>query len=71
MLDTKAGSDEGERADPTQVAEQGFEALMSGKGEFFAGPLTTKIQGVISQALPESAAAAAHRGIAEPGTAQK
>jgi hypothetical protein len=42
---------------------------MAGKGEFFAGPLKTKIQGRISQLLPESAAAAAHRGMAEPGTA--
>jgi short-subunit dehydrogenase len=71
MLDTKAGSGDGERADVTEVAEQGFDALMSGKGEFFAGPLKIKIQGRVSQMLPESVAAAAHRGLAEPGTAQK
>ncbi len=70
MLDTKAGSGDGERADVTQVAEQGFEAMMSGKGEFFAGPLKTKIQGRISQLLPETVAATAHRGLAEPGTAK-
>jgi short-subunit dehydrogenase len=69
MLDTKAGSGAGERADVTEVAEQGFAALMSGKGEFFAGPIKTKIEGRISQILPESAAASAHRGLAEPGTA--
>jgi short-subunit dehydrogenase len=71
MLDTKAGSGEGERAEVAQVAAQGFDALMSGKGEFFAGPLKTKIQGTVSQLLPEGVAAAAHRGLAEPGTAPK
>jgi short-subunit dehydrogenase len=70
MTDTKAGQPE-EQADVVQVAEQGYEAVMSGKGEFFAGPMKTKVQGVISQLLPEGVAAAAHRGLAEPGSANK
>ncbi len=68
MLDTKAGAGEGERAAVEQVAEQGFEALMAGTGEFFAGPPKTKIQGEISKILPESVSAAAHRSLAEPGS---
>jgi len=36
-----------------------------------AGSLKTKLQGAASEILPETAKAAAHRGLAEPGSGDK
>jgi short-subunit dehydrogenase len=69
MLDTKVGS--GEKDDPAQVAREGFDGLMSGEERVFAGGFKSKAQGRLSRVLPDSAKAAMHAGMAEPGSAEE
>ena len=66
MLDTKVGA--GDKDDPADVARKGFEALMAGKERAVAASLSTKLQGRGSRLLPDSAKAAMHRRMAEPGS---
>jgi short-subunit dehydrogenase len=66
MLDTKVGS--GDKDDPADVAKAGFEALMAGEERAVATSLSTKLQGRGSRFLPDSAKAALHRRMAEPGS---
>jgi short-subunit dehydrogenase len=61
---TKVGR--GEKDDPAQVAEQGFEAMMAGKRKTIAGSTKTKLQGQANKVLPDRTKAAAHRRMAEP-----
>jgi uncharacterized protein len=66
MLDTKIGA--GDKDDPADVARDGFEALMAGDERVVSASLTTKLQGRGSRLLPDSAKAALHRKMAEPGS---
>ena len=66
MLDTKIGS--GDKDAPEDVARLGFEALMAGKERVVAASLSTKLQGRGSRFLPDSAKAAMHRRMAQPGS---
>lgn len=68
MEDTKVGA--GKKDDPAQVAKQGFEALMGGEDKILAGSVKTKVQGIANKVLPDRAKAAAHRQMAEPGSAE-
>ncbi len=70
MDDTQVGASD-KKADPEQVARQGYEALMAGKHEVVAGPLMTKFEGTIAPALPEGVTAGRHGAMAEPGSAPK
>ncbi|MBD2091139.1 SDR family NAD(P)-dependent oxidoreductase [Microcoleus sp. FACHB-1515] len=67
--DTKVGSDK--KDDPAQVAKQGFDALMAGKDSTIAGSIKSKIQGAVSQVLPDVASSEANRKLNEPGSANK
>ncbi|MFF8596931.1 SDR family NAD(P)-dependent oxidoreductase [Streptomyces sp. NPDC015220] len=67
MTDTRIGS--GAKDDPAQVAEQAYEAVAKGRKKVVTGSLRTKAQGAAAKVLPDSAKAAAHRRMAEPGTA--
>ena len=67
MDDTRVGA--GRKDDPAVVARQGFEAMMKGTEKVVAGSAKTKIQGAASKVLPDSAKAAMHRRMAEPGSA--
>lgn len=67
--DTKVGSDK--KDDPALVAKQGFEALMAGKDSILAESLKTKIQGTVSQFLPDTVTAEQNRKLNEPGSANK
>jgi short-subunit dehydrogenase len=67
--DTKVGTEK--KDDPAEVARQGFEALMAGDDSIVAGSLKTKMQGAISQILPDTASAEQNRKINEPGSAQR
>jgi uncharacterized protein len=69
MLDTKVG--QADKDDPVDVARDGFEALMAGKERVVASSLTTKLQGRGSRFLPDSAKAAMHRRMAEPGSGKR
>ncbi|MEH1846308.1 MAG: SDR family NAD(P)-dependent oxidoreductase [Nostoc sp.] len=66
---TKVGSDK--KDDPALVAKQGFEALMAGKDSVLAESLKTKIQGTVSQLLPDTVTAEQNRKLNEPGSANK
>jgi uncharacterized protein len=68
MEDTKVGA--GDKDDPEDVARLGFEALMDGKERVVAASANTKLQGRASRLLPDSAKAAMHRKMAEPGSAK-
>ena len=67
MDDTRVGT--GPKDDPAVVAKQGFEAMVKDKAKVVAGSAKTKIQGAASKVLPDSAKAAMHRRMAEPGSA--
>jgi uncharacterized protein len=67
MDDTRVGA--GAKDDPAMVAKQGFEALSKGKEKVIAGSVRTKVQGVASKVMPDSAKAEMHRRMAEPGSA--
>jgi short-subunit dehydrogenase len=69
MLDTAVGT--GEKDDPADVARDGFEAMMAGEERVVSHSLKTKLQGRASRVLPDSAKAAMHRRMAEPGSADK
>jgi len=68
LEDTKLGS--GEKADPAEVAKDGFEALMSGDAKVISGSLRTKAEAVAMRVLPDQAKAAMHRKRTEPGSAE-
>lgn len=66
MEDTKA-AEQAEQNDPADVAQQGFEALMSGKDRVYAASsLATKLQGMTARFMPESVKAEQHRKLSEP-----
>ncbi len=68
MLDTKAGASD-KKDDPADVAKAAYKALQAGKDKVL--PLAkNKIMGGIADALPDTAAAAVHRGMSEPGSAK-
>lgn len=67
MEDTKAAT--GKKADPSDVAREGFKALMKGEDHIFAGSMKVKVQGAMAEILPETVKAEQHRRIAEPGSA--
>jgi short-subunit dehydrogenase len=66
MLGTKVGASD--KDDPADVARDGFEALMAGDERVVSASLKTKLQGRASRLLPDSAKAAMHRKLAEPGS---
>ncbi|MFL5976938.1 MAG: SDR family NAD(P)-dependent oxidoreductase, partial [Solirubrobacterales bacterium] len=68
MLDTAVGT--GEKDDPADVARDGFEAMMAGEERVVSHSLKTKVQGRASRVLPDSAKAAMHRRMAEPGSSK-
>ncbi len=69
MLDTKVGA--GDKDDPSDVARDGFEALMNGDERVVSASLSTKLQGRGSRLLPDSVKAEMHRSMAEPGSARE
>jgi short-subunit dehydrogenase len=67
MEDTRVGSSDG-KDDPADVARDGFEALMAGDERVVSASLATKAQGRAARFMPDSAKAAMHRRMAEPGS---
>ncbi|MFC0406854.1 SDR family NAD(P)-dependent oxidoreductase [Roseomonas elaeocarpi] len=66
--DTKVGA--GPKADPADVACQGFEALMAGRDKVFGGGLAVSFEGrVLNRVLPDSIKAERHARLSEPGSA--
>jgi uncharacterized protein len=65
LLDTEFGAQK--KADPAEVAEQGFKAMMDGEGGVITG-WQNKLQVAISKLMPESVVARIHAKKAAPGT---
>ena len=63
MLDTKVG--QGKKADPADVAEIGYKAMMDGEADVVAG-LKNKLQVMMSKVAPAEMVAEQHRKMAEP-----
>ncbi len=63
MEDTRVGQQE--KADPAQVARQGFEALMAGDDKVVAGSFKNKVQAAAARLLPDQLKAQQHRKLAE------
>ena len=68
MDDTEVGASD-KKADPAQVAKQAYDALIAGKHEVIAGPITTKFEGLMAKVVPETVTASRHGKMAEPGSA--
>ncbi len=56
--------------DPAEVAKAGYEALMEGRGDVVYG-LQNKLQVAAAKIIPDDRLAESHRGMSEPGTAEK
>lgn len=63
---TEVGQEGKYTNDPADVARQGYEALMAGKGHVYSSSLKTKVQGELGKFIPESVKAEQHRKMAEP-----
>lgn len=68
MLDTKAG--ESKKDDPAKVAQQGFDALMSGKDHVVGGSFINKVQSTAAKFMTEAQGAAAQGKSAKPNNLQ-
>ncbi len=66
MLDTKVGQQK--KADPAEVAEQGYKAMLAGDGEVITG-WQNKVRAAIASVVPAGWTAEQHRKMAEPGSA--
>ena len=64
-LDTKVGAQE--KDDPADVARDGFDAMMAGKGDVVSG-WKNKIQSALANVMPAGIVAEQHRSLAEPGS---
>jgi short-subunit dehydrogenase len=67
-LNTKVGAQE--KDDPADVAHDGFEAMMAGKGDVVSG-WKNKIQSAMANITPAGIVAEQHRSMVEPGTDKK
>lgn len=67
MMDTKVGQSDS-KADPADVAQTGFDAMMSGADSVVHG-LKNKLQVATAGIAPQGALAEMHRRQAEPGSA--
>jgi uncharacterized protein len=67
--DTKLGTSE--KDSPTDVARDGFEALMAGEPQVVAGSFKNKVQATVAHVVPDTVAARMHRKKSEPGSAKK
>jgi uncharacterized protein len=69
MLDTKVGASDN-KADPGEVAQIGFAAMMAGEADVVAG-MKNKLQVAMAKVTPSQVLAQQHRKMAEPGSATK
>ena len=67
MLDTQVGT--GEKADPADVARDGWVAMMKGDDHVVSG-WKNKLEAAMTHVLPDALLAEQHRRMAAPGTAK-
>ncbi len=68
LMDTKVGQEK--KMDAADVAMQGFDAMMAGKGEVITGWMN-KMRAAMASIMPAGVTAEQHRGMAEPGSGYK
>jgi short-subunit dehydrogenase len=68
MQDTKVGA--GEKADPADVARDGYEAMKKGGDKIVSG-WKNKLEAAMTNFVPDSMLAEQHRKTASPGSARK
>jgi short-subunit dehydrogenase len=66
MDNTPVGQKGKKESQPEEVAKQGIEALFSGKDHVYSASLTTKIEGMLANAIPGSVKGAIHEKMAKP-----
>ncbi len=66
MDETQVGQEGKKESDPYDVAKQGYEALMSGDKHVYSASLKTKIEGAVSNLVPDAVKAAMHDKMAQP-----
>ena len=64
LLDTNVG--QSSKDDASDVAQQGFDALMKGERKVVAASLTSKAMAAVGAVLPDSVKARMHRQMAQP-----
>ena len=64
MKDTKLG--QSKKADPDEVARDGFDALMAGRDHVVAGPLRNKVEVAVAKVLPDRVVAAMTSSTTKP-----
>jgi short-subunit dehydrogenase len=70
MDDTSVGKKGKKESQPEDVARQGIEALLSGKDHVYSASLTTKIEGMLANAVPGRVKGAMHEKMAKPTSEQ-
>lgn len=65
---TKVGDEGKHDSEPSEVAKQGYDALLAVKDHIYAASMKTKIQGELGKFIPSSVKAEMHRKQAEPKT---
>lgn len=68
MMDTEIGTQE--KDNPADVAKDGYDAMMAGKEQVVSG-WKNKMQAAAAHVTPSGTLAEQHRGMAEPGSADK
>ena len=66
MDDTQVGSEGKSESQPEDVAHQGIEALLAGKGHVYAASMKTKAEGMLANAIPGDLKGAMHEKMARP-----
>ncbi len=66
MHDTDAGTKGKKSSQPSDVAKQGFKALMDGDEHVYAASLGTKIEGALMGLVPDAVQAKMHDNMAKP-----
>lgn len=69
MLDTKAGRNK--KDDPKELAQDGFDALMSGKDHVVAGPFSNTVKATMARVMPETLQAKVHSKDTKPDSVEK
>jgi short-subunit dehydrogenase len=69
MDDTQVGSEGKKESTPQEVAKQGIDALLAGNDHVYAASMKTKIEGMVSNAVPGSVKGAMHEKMAKPKAA--
>ena len=66
MDDTDAGTKGKKESEPSEVARQGYDALMAGDSHVYSASLKTKIEGAISNLVPGALKGKMHDDMAKP-----